>query len=69
LFNLYTKFTLKANLKNHLINNKCKNINYVILHKQIKELQTQIVQKPIIEEIQIEPIEEPVQEPIQLQFD
>jgi hypothetical protein len=34
-----TKFTLKANLKNHLINNKCKIINCKLIHDQIEKLQ------------------------------
>jgi hypothetical protein len=66
-----TEFTLKSNLITHLNNNR--------KLKRYLEEQTQIVQEPIIEEIQeIEPIqesiqeliiEEPTQELVQLQFD
>jgi hypothetical protein len=80
-----TEFTLKSNLITHLNNNRCKKYNCVKLYQRLEKLkryleeQTQIVQEPIIEEIQeIEPIqesiqeliiEEPTQELVQLQFD
>jgi len=33
-----SEFTLKSSLTKHLNNNRCKNVNYKVIHKQIEKL-------------------------------
>jgi len=34
-----SEFTLKSSLTKHINNNRCKNVNYKIIHEQLEELQ------------------------------